>query len=353
MLIVLKFLLPILLISSLFAREYIAVIDFELQNYTVPPKDDWYTNQNNGGSYHYDVYIFNLEWGYYGWVQAEEYAQNFSELTRGDNENSDDLEEQNAVISYMGMRNNYFDFPGIASNIIPVTSAHEFFHAIQYGYDAFEEGWIKEASAVWMEEVHYDDINDCYQYLSEFFLHPDWGPNFDVGRGYGAYIYLSYITDNHFDINFIKSFWENSVTHNSYDGSYSIPTLKQTINQIDATAFDPPFTDRFENITNDFLIANALVTNDAMYNSIYHYDEVANENWPITEPIYEEEIVSLGSVPILLGDKLLGTFGAHYYKVNVSASSGIFRNLAICGEMVRAKILGIKISPETVPKYIV
>ena len=305
----------------------IAVIDFDLQNYTVPPKDDWYTNQDDGGSYHYDVYIFNLEWGYYGWVQAEEYAQNFSELTRGDNENSSTLEEQNAVISYMGMRNNYFDFPGLASNIIPVTSAHEFFHAIQYGYDAFEEGWIKEASAVWMEEVHYDDINDCYQYLIEFFNYPDRGPNYNVSRGYGSYIFISYMVDNYFDTNFMKSFWENSITHNSYDGSYSIPTLKQTINQIDATSFDPPFIDFFENITNDFLIANALVTNDAMYDSVYHYDEVSNDNWPITGPIYEEEIGLLESEPLILGDKLLGTLGAHYYKVNVSDSS--LQNISI------------------------
>ena len=316
--------------------DSIAVIDFDRENYTRPPKDDWYFNRDNGvssapgscnvsDSSYYDVYIFNLEWGYYGWVQAEDYAQNFSELTRGDNKNSDDL-EQNAVISYMGMRNNYFDFPGIADDIIPVTSAHEFFHAIQYGYDAWEEDWIKEASAVWMEELHYDTINDCYQYLIEFFDYPDRGPNYDVKRGYGAYIYLSYITDNHFDINFIKSFWENSITYNSYDGSYSIETLKQTINQIDPT-FVPPFTDRFENITNDFLIANALVTNDAMYNSIYHYDEVANEHWPITEPIYEEGDIPIGSDPIFIVDKLLGTFGAHYYKFNVSDSS--LQNISI------------------------
>ncbi len=305
----------------------IAVIDFDLQNYTVPPKDDWYTNQDDGGSYHYDVYILNLEWGVYGWVQAEDYAQNYSELTRGDNENSTGLEEQNAIISYMGMRNNYYDFPGLTSNIIPVTSAHEFFHAIQYGYDAFEEGWIKEASAVWMEEIHYDDINDCYQYLIDFFNYPDRGPNYSVNRGYGSYIFISYMVDNYFDINFMKSFWENSITHNSYDGSYSILTLKETINQIDASSFDPHFNDSFENITNDFLIANALLTNDAMYDSVYHYDEVSNDNWPITEPVYEEDITLIESDPLFLGDKLLGTLGAHYYKVNVSDSS--LQNISI------------------------
>ena len=32
--------------------------------------------QNNGGSPHYDIYIFNLEPGYYGYAQGESYSQN-------------------------------------------------------------------------------------------------------------------------------------------------------------------------------------------------------------------------------------------------------------------------------------
>ena len=75
---------------------------------------------------------------------------------------------------------------------------------------------------------------------------------------------------------------------------------------------------QFEKITNDFLTANALLTNDAIYDSIYHYEEVSNENWPITEPIYELEIDSLGTEPTFLPEELVGTFGANYYKVNVS-----------------------------------
>ena len=42
------------------------------------------------------------------------------------------------------------------------------FFMIQFGYDGWEFGWVKEATAVWMEEVHYDDINDCHQFLNSF-----------------------------------------------------------------------------------------------------------------------------------------------------------------------------------------
>ena len=74
-----------------------------------------------------------------------------------------------------------------------IESAHEFFHAIQFGYDGWEFGWVKEATAVWMEEVHYDDINDCHQFLNEFLLNPHQGFNYDTAQGYGSYIFFSYL----------------------------------------------------------------------------------------------------------------------------------------------------------------
>ncbi len=302
----------------------IAVIDFEIQNYVLPPSDSWYTNQDAGGSWHFDVYIYQDDPGVYGYVQAENYAQHFSETTRGDNENSSEIVENNAIVSFMGMRNNYNGFSGTESSNIQVTSAHEFFHAIQYGYDAWEKDWLKEATATWMEEVHYDDVNDCYQYLPLYFNSPDLGPNIETLRMYGSYIYIAYLVDNHFGENLIKLLWERSILHDSYDDTdYSIITLKESMDELNPLFSSEVFNDnQFEKITNDFLISNVLMTNDSsLYNPIYHYDEVSNENWPITDPVFEQQFESLGSEPILVPNKLVGTFGAHYYLIDVSEST--------------------------------
>ena len=35
-----------------------------------------------------------------------------------------------------------------------ISIAHEFFHAVQYGYNGWESGWLLESTAVWMEEDH-------------------------------------------------------------------------------------------------------------------------------------------------------------------------------------------------------
>jgi len=50
-------------------------------------------------------------------------------------------------------------------NSLRVTAAHEFFHAIQFGYDYKEDHWMMEATSTWMEERFADGINDNRQYL--------------------------------------------------------------------------------------------------------------------------------------------------------------------------------------------
>ena len=46
-----------------------------------------------------------------------------------------------------------------------VTAAHEYNHVLQYNYDTFADSWMFEASATWMEDKVYDDINDYRFYL--------------------------------------------------------------------------------------------------------------------------------------------------------------------------------------------
>ena len=136
--------------------------------YLQPPSDGYYSSdRDKGGSEHYDVYIRNLSSRYYGYVQPEEFAQ-----STGDNEKSISRKEKNAFTSYMAMRNNYKNFPLEELMNIKVTIAHEYYHAIQFGYDGWEKPWLLESSAVWMEEEIYDEINDCYQYMEEWFNFP-------------------------------------------------------------------------------------------------------------------------------------------------------------------------------------
>ena len=41
------------------------------------------------------------------------------------------------------------------------------FHAVQFGYDIAEDSWFLEATAAWVEDEMYDDVNDNLQYLKQ------------------------------------------------------------------------------------------------------------------------------------------------------------------------------------------
>ncbi len=96
----------------------------------------------------------------------------------------------------MVMRNNYKNFPLSELKNIKVTAAHEYFHAIQFGYDGWEMPWLLEASAVWMEEEMYDDINDCYQYMADWFKQPERSLDEDGYHWYGSFILFEYIAQH-------------------------------------------------------------------------------------------------------------------------------------------------------------
>ncbi|MCW2852921.1 MAG: hypothetical protein JWM84_2585 [Nocardioides sp.] len=49
---------------------------------------------------------------------------------------------------------------------LQVTVAHEYFHAVQYAYDFAEDAWFLEATAAWVEDEMYDDVDDNRQYLA-------------------------------------------------------------------------------------------------------------------------------------------------------------------------------------------
>ncbi|WP_041546758.1 MULTISPECIES: MXAN_6640 family putative metalloprotease [unclassified Nocardioides] len=81
---------------------------------------------------------------------------------------------------------------------LQVTAAHEYFHAVQFGYDALEDSWLMEATATWAEDELYDDVNDNLQYLSESPLKKPGQPldTFnDAGAQYGTWIFFRFLTE--------------------------------------------------------------------------------------------------------------------------------------------------------------
>jgi hypothetical protein len=94
-----------------------------------------------------------------------------------------------------------------------VTAAHEFFHAIQFGYDASEDAWLMEATATWMEERYADDVNDNRQFLRfgqvgrpasvlDVFDANGWNQ-------YGNWAFFEYLSGR-FGVGFVRSIWNEA-----------------------------------------------------------------------------------------------------------------------------------------------
>jgi len=78
--------------------------------------------------------------------------------------------EGDAHASCMVLNNNYDPFPGEPLAALQATAAHEFNHAIQFGWGALSGPNVPdyvfiEGGATWMEDEVFDDANDNYNFL--------------------------------------------------------------------------------------------------------------------------------------------------------------------------------------------
>ena len=82
---------------------------------------------------------------------------------------------------------------------LQVTAAHELFHAVQFAYDYYEDGWFMEATATWAEDELFDDVNDNVQYLRRSPITLPGRPmdkfEDDGVFHYGVWIFFRYLTE--------------------------------------------------------------------------------------------------------------------------------------------------------------
>jgi hypothetical protein len=105
-----------------------------------------------GGNGRFDVYLKELyHQGLYGLTTAERPTSYNQDLYSG----------------YLLLDNDFkrSQYHGKPMQVARVTAAHEFFHAIQFGYDVREDAWLMEATSTWMEDQYDTRSNDNRQYL--------------------------------------------------------------------------------------------------------------------------------------------------------------------------------------------
>ena len=188
--------------------DSIWVLEVEQLGYNPPPSDN-----GRGGGDEYDVYIVELGGKVYGWAYPG---------TSGA-----------TTYSHLEIDNNFTDSSYVKTrglDALRVTIAHEFHHAIQFGYYAPGAGnWWQESTATWMEEVAYPHINDYLQYLIHFLGEPQRALNSGLpgkNHTYGSAIF-SFFLDQRYGRELNRLIWEELGRRKSVDLDHFDHVIRQ------------------------------------------------------------------------------------------------------------------------------
>jgi hypothetical protein len=152
-----------------------------------------------------DVYIKNVgDRGLYGYAAPDPGQDTFSQH------------------AYLVLDNDYSeeiftrDYPEGPLMPVQVTAAHEYNHVLQFAYTVVQETWMFEATASWIEEKVYPEINDYFQYMESWaqltslpLTHEDTSGEF-VGKTYGNAVWNQWL-DTQFGQDTIRAAWENAL----------------------------------------------------------------------------------------------------------------------------------------------
>jgi hypothetical protein len=126
---------------------------------------------------------------------------------------------------------------------LQVTAAHEYNHVLHFGYDQNQDSWMFEATATWMEDKVYDEINDYRGYLGEWaqrstqpltqFNSPESGDS--NSKVYGDAVFNRWI-DERYGADTIRRAWEVSVD----TGDFAPGAYEKALNE-KGTSFDDVF----------------------------------------------------------------------------------------------------------------
>lgn len=221
-------------LEEVWAAEVVA------HRYRAPKSDE--TSVNNGGDGRIDVYLANLgDDGLYGYCTTDD-----PNAEAGSGYGYYDFS------AYCVVDDDYAEFPPPSNGVrgLRVTMAHEFFHAVQFAYDAAEDAWFMESTAAWMEDEVYDRIDDNRQYLP-------YGPlgrpriPLDLNRGfavYGSWIWPRFLSETA-DPDIVRRAWKRADASPKGSDAYSLQAYAGAISSYDG---------RFRWVFADFGMYNAV-----------------------------------------------------------------------------------------------
>jgi len=237
--------------------------------------------------------------------------------------------------SYIKMRNSYdnsifYQFAKTEDEVIQVTAVHEFFHAIQFGYNCYEEYWFMEASATWIEDELYNDVNDFYRYIPTFFSNPGDPIGTEGTFMYGTCIFFHYIDEHLGGRETIRKSWD-------YSRDYASPTQNISYMSIDAALQDN--NSSLETAMNQMRVANQILSSSENA-GIYAYEEAEGYLSVVNQPPKKEYLIFEKGDIDQIKNFSLQRYSSHYYSL-ITESPVSLSLIATSGEFYFTSVLKI------------
>jgi hypothetical protein len=142
---------------------------------------------------------------------------------------------------YLVLDNNYApqEFPGTTpEHDLEVTIAHEYNHILQFGYDAYQDAWFAESSAVWMEDQVYNGINDYLRYVRRWVKRYDTPLTANSIKEYGSTVWNKWLT-RRYGRSIIRRAWAGAI--HTKPGGFSVSAYDAAIEASGPSDFSRDF----------------------------------------------------------------------------------------------------------------
>lgn len=162
-----------------------------------PPKSD---GLKGGGRSKTDVYLDQIGGALFGYAAPDRGQGAKGRLPRH-------------LHGYLVLDNDYDprEFPGTSpQQDLEVTFAHEYTHILQFGYDAYQDGWFAESTAVWMEDRVYDGIDDYLRYVRRWTKRYDTPLTASSIKEYGSAVWNEWLS-RHYGRDVVREAWSRAV----------------------------------------------------------------------------------------------------------------------------------------------
>jgi hypothetical protein len=253
-------------------------IEVDKLGWPPPPSDG-----TMGGNDHYDVYVMDV-------VGSSDEALGIAspELFVGDNPATPATEEY-AATSYIAIDNDFDDLEFYEDqdevSVMRSTAAHEYHHAIQFGFDGAEpHSWLAEATATWIETVVAGVDQDATGYVETAFEVPEYclGTTAeDSGVMYGEWPFLQFLVDE-FGSDAVHKLWQYIADYEGFDA------LSHLAEEHDLTVPQVAAYYRIKNLARDYKLA-------PLFDSTVWLEDTITDTGTWTHSDLDEGVQELGA----------------------------------------------------------